>query len=413
MTSPTRSLANASSSRIEGFLSYSHEADEFLNIAEPLHRGLVRAIKLRSNRDIVIFRDREAIAWGDRWRATIDNGLANASVLFVVATADYLASDNCRNEFLDFLNAAKSSGLSGARRLILPIMPVGAPTIFTKDSEDEIAAEIAEIQYELIEDAVMDGEGSPAWKRGLLQLADRFLTVVTEAEAEAESASMRDEAANAEAQAFAAGEETQTKDHVNLAVRPKPAADAIDEMGLGYFDTLESVETDFSELTNLAEQMSVLMVAVTQPMKNLDFSKATTAKSMNVKLAKLAKDMEPNSRAIGETGRALRDKTNDVDVSIRHLVRMAKSVDQPVITDGVRAFLSNAKQSLADVGPVVDQMEELLVSMAPAEATSTLMRKALKPMRMGIVATSDSVRLLQKWGPELLNGPPNWLEDEL
>lgn len=148
----------------------------------------------------MIFRDREAIAWGDRWKATIDNGLANASVLFVIATTDYLASDNCRDEFLDFLNAAESSGMSGARRLILPIMPSDAPTIFHKGSEDKVAKEIPEIQYELIQEAVMDGEGSPAWRRALVQLADRFLQVVTVAETGAEDAATRDADAEALAQ---------------------------------------------------------------------------------------------------------------------------------------------------------------------------------------------------------------------
>ena len=171
----------------------------------------------------------------------------------------------------------------------------------------------------------------------------------------------------------------------------------------GFFDLIESVETGFHELTGLAEQMGGLMVSVVRPMDGLDLKNTKSAKVMNAKLAKLAKEMEPDCQAIGETGRALRDKTNDIDVSIRHLVRLAKSANQLVITEGVHGFLSGAQESLTSVGPVVDQMESLLDSMAPAEAASTLMRKALKPMRTGIVATSDSVRMLQKWGPELLN----------
>lgn len=397
------SLANASSSKIEGFLSYSHESDEFLDLAEPLHRDLIRVIKLRSNRDIEIFRDRDAILWGDRWKATIDNGLANASVLFVIATTHYLASNNCRDEFLDFLNAAKSSGLSGARRLILPIMPMDAPTVFNTSSDDEIAAEIAKIQYVLIEDAVVAGVGSPAWKHALIKLADRFLEVVTAAEAEAELAVSSEEVALNDAEGPASIDALDSEQWpANLVPRLRPPPDTIDDER-GLFDTLESVEADFKELTELADKMSGLMVSVVRPMNDLDFRGATSAKSMNAKLARLARAMEPDCRAIGATGIALRDKTNDVDVSIRHLVRMANSADQDAITEGVRGFLTGAKESLSSVGPVADQMESLLVSMAPAEAASTLMRKALKPMRIGIVATGDSVRVLQKWGPELLD----------
>lgn len=397
------SLANASSSPIEGFLSYNHAADEFLNIAEPLHRGLVTAIKLRSNRDITIFRDRQAIGWGDRWKETIDNGLANASVLFVIATTEYLASDNCRDEFLDFLNAAKSSGLKGARRLILPIMPIDAPTIFHKDSEDEVAAEIAEIQYELIQDAVMDGEGSPAWRRALLQLADRFLEVVTQAEEEAELAADREEAAASEALHTSSSEAPSSQEAPNLKPGQQPHADTNNDADdQGFFDLIESVEAGFGDVTGLAEKMGGLMTTVVRPMKGLDLKNSKSAKAMNAKLSGLAKAMEPDCRAIGETGRALRDRTNEIDVNIRHLVRLAKSVNQKEITEGVHGFLTGAQESLSTIGPVADQMEGLLNSMASAEAASTLMRKTLKPMRMGIVATSDSVRLIQKWGPELL-----------
>lgn len=388
----TDNLAQASSSKIEGFLSYAHESDSFLNLAEPLHRDLVRVIKLRSNRDIEIFRDRAGIKWGDRWKATIDNGLTNASVLFVIATTHYLASSNCRDEFLDFLNAAKSSNMSGARRLILPIMPMAASTVFTIVSEDEIAQEIAEIQFELIEDAVVAGEGSPEWKRALIKLADRFIEVVTLAEAQAAAAAVQAEAEEEakHAKVVTPGNEGAAEVEAEPAEKP------------GLFEAIENMESGFGELTGLAEKMGGLMTTVVEPMKSVDFGSASSAKEMNAKLARLAKQMTPDSRAIGETGRALRDKTNAMDVSIRHLVRMAKDHEGP-IAEGVRGFLEGAQTSLAGTAAVAEMMDGLLTSMAPAETASSLMRNALMPMRTGIVAFSDSIRVIHKWGPELLD----------
>lgn len=386
----TNSLAEASSSKIEGFLSYAHESDSFLNLAEPLHRDLINVIKLRSSRDIEIFRDRAAIRWGDRWKVTIDNGLTNASVLFVVATTHYLASNNCRDEFLDFLNAAKSSNMSNARRLILPIMPIDASTVFHKDSEDEIAKEIAEIQFELIEDAVIAGEGSPEWKRALIRLADRFIEVVTQAESQAAIAQ-----SNADEEAKHAKNKVTTSENEG-AVEDGPADDR------GFLDALEDVETDVSQVTNLANEMGNLMSTVVLPMQTVDFSSASSAKEMNVKMALLAKQMDTDSRAIGEAGRALRDKTNAIDISIRHLVRLANENGEP-IAGNVRNFLQSAQVSLENTTEVADQMNELLSSMKQAEAASSLMRNALKPMRSGIVAFSDSVRVIRKWGPQLLD----------
>lgn len=380
-------LAEASSSKIEGFLSYAHGPDEFLNLAAPLHRDLVSVIKLRSNRDIEIFRDRDAIAWGARWKSTIDTGLTNASVLFVIATTHYLASNNCRGEFLDFLNAAKSSEITNARRLILPIMPM-ASSVFTTDSEDEVAREIAEIQFELIEEAVIDGEGSPAWKRALIRLADRFIEVVTQAEEQAVIAQEAEEKAK---------EILVTPGNVDAAEEKSEAAEEP-----GFLEAIEKVEDDFAEMTNLVETMSGLMTSVVEPMGEIDLTSSNSAKEMNAKIALIANKMTPDSQALGITGRDLRDKVNSIDITIRSLVRIAKANPEH-LADGVRGFLVTAQDSMSVATEVEEQMESLLTSMAPAEAASSLMRNALKPMRSGIVAFSDAIRVMSKWGPGLLD----------
>lgn len=374
----TDSSSQATNSKIEAFLSYAHESDKHLTLAEPLHRDLVGMIKLRSNRDVEIFRDKVDLQWGVRFRATIESGLTGASVLFVIATTHYLASESCRAEFMDFLNAAKSTGRDEMRRLILPIVPIAAPTVFREDSEDEIASEIASIQYELIEDAVIAGPGSAEWKKAIIRLTDRFIEVVAAAEAEA-------------ALAVATVDSDTAKDSDE---------DADDR---GYFDALADLEGDLDELKELTDEVGSYLGKVTEPMVDLDFSKVTSAKQMTAKLALVAKKLEPTSKLIGTNGRAIRDKANAIDVSIRHLVRLAGDDKVPLLTNGVRDFLKTAKNSLGSTSTVVDQMNGLLTSMATAEATSTLMRNALKPMRSGITGLNDAISVMEKWGPELLD----------
>lgn len=378
-------LADASGSKIEAFLSYSHAADRFLKLAEPLHRDLVDVIKMRSNRDIEIFRDRQDIKWGDRWKSTIDSGLTNASVLFVIATPQYLSSNNCRDEFLDFLNAARSSEMADARRLILPIMPIRS-SVFTDSSEDEIAKEIVEIQFELIEDAVTDGPNSPAWTRALLRLADRFIEVVTHAEEQAISAENESPAKASEASKVSGADSSDTDE-------------ATEE--LGYLEAISKVEDDFDELTELAQKLSGLMGTVISPVNDVDLSAVSSAKEMSAKMALIANKMTPDSKEIGTIGRQLRDKASSIDVTIRALVRIAQ--DESTFTDQVHSFLVTAQESMKVTKEVQSQMDSLLTSMAPAEAASSLMRNALKPMRSGIVAFGDAIRIMRKWGPELLD----------
>lgn len=380
-------LAEASVTTIEGFLSYSHESDEFLQIAEPLHRDLVRAIKLTSNRHIEIFRDRTSIKWGSRWEAAIDNGLANASVLFVIATTDYLNSANCRAEFLDFLNAANSSGNKLAKKLILPIVPVNSP-VFSLDSEDEVARQIAEIQFESIQEAVIEGEKSPAWRRALFKLAERFIEVVSNVEEEA----FKDQ--------IEGSEDPQNKVSI-------PASDqTLDGEGsgseeLGFLDAIASVEEDFEEMTSLAQEMGSLLNTVSDPVAEIDLGSVSSAKEMNRKLALVAHQMEPNSKALGEVGKKLREKTSSIDLTIRSLVRIANENGDP-LAESVSEFLKNAHEAMSVTYEVEGQMASLLDSMAPAEAASSILRKSLKPMRSGIVAFSDAMQIMKKWGPDLL-----------
>jgi len=261
-------------------------------------------------------------------------------------------------------------------------------SVFNADSEDEVAREIAEIQFELIEDAVIDGEGSPAWKRALIRLADRFIEVVEQAEAQAVIAQETEYGSKGDSDS----PDSRQTDGENSEALEEP----------GFLDAIAKVEEDFTEMTDLVNTMGSHMTSVVAPMGEIDIASSTSAKEMNAKVALIAKKMTPDSQALGNIGRDLRDRVNSIDVNIRSLVRLAKS-DEEHFAGGVRDFLKTAQSSMSVATEVEDQMEDLLTSMAPAEAASSIMRNALKPMRSGIVAFSDAIRVMSKWGPALLD----------
>ena len=373
--------------KIEAFLSYSHESDNYLNLSQPLSADLVTMIKMRSNRDVEIFLDREDLKWGERFKESIDNGLTGATVLFVIATAQYLDSDFCRYEFLQFMNAAKAQGSEEVRRLILPIMPVNAKGIFVKDSDDEIASEIAEIQYELIEEAVLEGPGSPAWRRAVARLADRFLEVVNAAEAELE----QDRAVSITAKPIA-GEVSGNAD-----------GDKDDEDQPGVFDDLESITEVSGIVTKDIESMGDLLVEFSNTVTATDLSKASSPKEMNNRLSLLAKRVGPITDQVASTGINIRNNINNIDVAVRRLAVLAKDDATGVFGTPIGSLLESMSSSLGTAEKLEKDMTELLASMGTAEATSSLMRKALKPMRVGVTAFGDGIRVLQGWSPKLLD----------
>lgn len=397
--------SSSTGSKIEGFLSYSHVSDEFLDFAEPLHKSLVSMIKLKANRDIQIFRDRESIKWGDRWEKSIASGLEGASVLFVIATTHYLDSEACRDEFTTFLNAAKATGKDQARRLILPIMPVDASNVFNKRSTDPIARAIAEIQYELVEDAVMDGAGSPKWKHAMRTLTNRFIEVVDAAEL-ALAGSTDDEEEEPDAQG-----EWLNSPAVTPMLPSMPSGDLIfegegtpiveDERGI--IELSVDMTEDLNEVTGLALEMSTNLSRITESVGGIDFGNSTSAKELHVKFQTVAQRMKPHSAALGAGGLAIRKHVTQIDVSLRRLVSLQMSSNANADIDGLRGQLATIQTSLASVNETGMQMDALLESMEGAEIASSAIRKSLQPMRSGLTAFRDAVRIMKSWGPGLLD----------
>lgn len=405
-------------SKIEGFLSYSHKSDSLLDFAGPLQTGLTDMIKLVANREIEIFLDRENIAWGQRWQSAIDNGLESSSVLFVVATTHYLDSDACRDEFTTFLNTAKATGREQAIRLILPIMPIDASEIFSLTSEDPIARAIAEIQFELIEDAVIDGVGTAAWRHAMRRLARRFMQVVNAAEAslEKDTAGEDEEGDGDGPSARAKPEPVGADDKAPGDERPEAPGDEaasgqasaleVDDDDRGIVDLVSDIEDDLDKVTELAKGMSSSLTGLSGSVKGVDFNRTPSARELKTKFMTVAQRMKPHAKAIGEGGLAMRDTATQVDVSLRKLVALQLSSGVNTDVKELRGQLQRIQDGMLPVHETGEQMKALLDSMVGAESASSAMRQALKPMRTGLVAFGDAARIMTGWGPDMVPEHP-------
>lgn len=420
MTPPSDHTSTAS--KIEGFLSYAHKSDKMLGFAAPLHDGLVDMIKLVANRDIEIFLDRNDIKWGSRWQSVIDNGLESSSVLFVVATTHYLDSDACRDEFTTFLNTAKATGREQATRLILPIMPIDASGVFNRKSKDPIARAIAEIQYELIEDAVLEGVGTPAWRHAMRRLATRFVEVVDAAEASLSSEGAREPDDDAEASPGKGGYELPlglSDEQIQELFGPKMVE--VDSLALapsdgprissaleveddrGVVELVSDMEEDLEEITTLATMMSDGMTKLTASVEGINFDQTPSARDLKTKFMTVAQRMKPHAKAIGDGGLVLRDTVTRVDVSLRKLLALRLSTGDQTDIEELRGQLERIESGLIPVKATGEKMNDLLDSMVGAEMASSAMRQTLKPMRTGLVAFGDAARIMTSWGPGMLS----------
>ncbi|WP_415936276.1 toll/interleukin-1 receptor domain-containing protein [Streptomyces sp. 039-1] len=161
-----------------GFWSYTHRDDE-------LNRGRIRELAQRiadeyeliTAEKIRIFVDKNDLAWGTVWKSRIDAALAGTTFFIPVVTPSFFKSLACRREVLTFSGHAKSFGLE---ELLLPILYVNVSDL-DADSPDEVKSLIANRQYVNWTKLRLEDEESPAYRKGVADLAERLVDILERA----------------------------------------------------------------------------------------------------------------------------------------------------------------------------------------------------------------------------------------
>lgn len=372
-------MTRDSGTPISAFLSYAHATEDEYGLIEPLSLSLVNQVKARANRDLKIWKDTDDIPWGSQWRDAIEGGIKGASVLFVLATQHYLDSEACRQEFNDFLQAVEKTGRSELRRLILPILPIAAPGIFHEDSEDEIARVIASTQYIEIEDAVIEGPKSPAWGRAMKQLSIAFIKVVDDVERELASGSGSSAAVDSE-------------------------VDVLEEEdgGPGFIDRMGQIEEEFESMQGEVVALASALDAFPAIAQESDFSSVKSARHMLTQLTLLARKLDPLSQKIGASGGVVKASAQSIDDNLRSVAKSLHEIQTEEQRQELREQLTSMASTMETANGVGDQMTSMLTSMRQVESSSAAVRKALRPFRRGISDFRDALRIMQAWGPDML-----------
>jgi hypothetical protein len=169
-----RVMSLAATELPSGFWSYAHRDDKaergrILNLCKLLKEefGALTA------RDLELFTDREKIAWGYKWRATIDNAITESTFLIAVVTPRYLASEECRRELLQFTANAKARGVA---ELLFPILYIDVDGL-DEDSTDEVKAVIAQTQFVPFTELRLLDEDCTEYRSAVNQMALRLIEI--------------------------------------------------------------------------------------------------------------------------------------------------------------------------------------------------------------------------------------------
>lgn len=157
-----------------GFWSYAHkdngaEHGRILHLCELIQNEF----ELLSGRGLQLFTDRSGIAWGNKWRATIDSVLTETTFFIAVVTPRYIASRECRRELLLFRQNAQARGVS---ELLFPILYADVDGL-DENSQDEVKAAIAQAQYVPFTELRLADEQSSEYRTAINSLAKRLIDI--------------------------------------------------------------------------------------------------------------------------------------------------------------------------------------------------------------------------------------------
>lgn len=130
-----------------GFFSYrqlDNKNDQ--NYLTRLRQNLEQEIGTLIGRPMTVWQDVDEIEWGQHWKAEIGKGLAEAAFFIPVITPGYLQSEECRREFMAFLEYEKRRSRND---LILPLIYVRPDEFDDPEakSKDKVLQTIVERQY--------------------------------------------------------------------------------------------------------------------------------------------------------------------------------------------------------------------------------------------------------------------------
>jgi len=361
---------------IRVFLSYAHADDKNFSFVQPIKEGIQAFVKAKSGRDVNLFIDKESIGWGENWRERISEELQSALVFMPLLSASYLESEHCRDEFLTFYS---QSSVLGVTNLVLPIL-LFQSSLFEPGTDDEIAKIAESLQYRLIEEPILDGYDSPAWRRTARDLAQALLSAVDKAEDLLNSPDSSKESG----------------DYSTIEVDNSSFPGEGDSAGL--IELLVNLESLISNMNDIANDLSPKIEswsAAPQSVKEPHGDVST--KKRQLWLIQIAQAFKQPSLDILSDGEALLRDVNEFGNILSEIRRIAHQVEDDELQTSITSNLNQLIAAFGDLSPAMDSMDLLLSRMKSLELLSVPLRKALQPARQGITAIRDSIKLVNSW----------------
>ncbi|TDV52470.1 toll/interleukin-1 receptor domain-containing protein [Actinophytocola oryzae] len=358
---------------IRCFLSYARADDEEYEFIHALKTTLEHNCFSQCGRKLEVFLDRESIGWGDDWRDRIADSLNNATVFIPVVSLQFFAREACRAELQAFHAAAKNLGVT---ELLLPLVAFGKDRI-TSESDDALIRMVEKLQHLDIQDAVISGPKTREWRTTMLDIAARLVAAVEGAEKiiqDRGAASLVDIAQNGSVSS--AGEDN----HLGLY-----------ELNLRVQAGISSFETSANEAVGSLGNLLTVFQGSTQRLNNAPRD-VTTAVA-----AEVARDIEEVTINIQRAGGQMETTISAVDADLRQYHALIMEFGSDDMKQTMKRDLDGLEKQFSEIQNVMDVMADFVKQIQPVEVLSAPLRKALRPLRLGVNSIQVAVATMESW----------------
>jgi hypothetical protein len=356
----------------KGLWSYVHADDEteggrILALAHDVSAQF----EMLTGEQIDVFVDKDAIAWGEDWRARVDEGLSTVAFFIPVLTPRYFMSPECRRELQSFARKAKHLGVS---ELVLPLLYVDVPRLHEGESIDELIELVRSYQWVDWRELRFEATSSEGYRRGVAALAARLV----------------------------AGNERAVE--IGSVTAPgAPALEPEDEPGL--LDRLGDAEAAMAEWTitinGIAKDVQLvgaLMEDATADLKNADAKRAGFAGRLAAAHRLATKLQEPADRILSGSAE-FTSQLHRVDEGIRLLIERTPAEVQgdPDALSQLCEFFEVVRTLSASAHEGLGSTQGMIESSGPIEAMSRDLRGPLRTLRQGLTTMLEAREITGEW----------------
>lgn len=375
-----------------GFWSYVHADDdaEGGRIVD-LAQDIVAQMEMMTAESIELFLDRENIAWGERWRRVVDEGLASVAFFIPILTPRYFNSSECRRELQSFARQATELGV---KDLVMPILYVDLPALHDPAPRDDLVKLVKDFQWEPWTELRLCDRTSSEYRAGVARLASRL----AEANAAADAGAGRSEQT-------VIGDVVTAGTGVDAPPRAGSAeqADPMEEPG-----TLDLIAASEITLPEWAATIEAIGTAIGQlgELFTHATTEAATADSRGAGMAGRLRVARELSAVLSEPVEQIYSLCNEfttqlhtVDIGTRALIEglvqevqsdASQLADACSFFESIRGFHSNLDVGLAAA-------EQMAQSVAPMESMSRDLRRPLRRLRESLTLLGEARGVVEDW----------------